>query len=88
VHLSELSDTFVTDPKSVVKAGDRLAVTVVGIDLARNRIALSAKSKPLVGAARAEMQSSPRRGERRPERRTSFAPASGSGFNCNPFANL
>ena len=88
VHLSELSDTFVTDPKSVVKAGDRLAVTVVGIDLARNRIALSAKSKPLVGAARAEMQSSSRRGERRPERRTSFAPASGSGFNCNPFANL
>ena len=88
IHLSELSDNFVTDPASVVKAGDRLKVTVIGVDVARQRISLSAKSNPLVGAARAKPQggfSSPRE-PRRP--RTSFAPSSGGGFSCNPFANL
>ena len=88
IHLSELSDNFVTDPASVVKAGDRLKVTVIGVDVARQRISLSAKSNPLVGAARAKPQggfSAPRE-PRRP--RTSFAPSSGGGFSCNPFANL
>ncbi|MBR1921406.1 MAG: RNA-binding transcriptional accessory protein, partial [Kiritimatiellae bacterium] len=35
VHLSELSDGYVADPASVVKAGDRLQVTVIGVDRAR-----------------------------------------------------
>ena len=85
VHVSELSDGFVSDPASVVKAGDRLMVTVIGVDRARQRISLSAKSKPTVGAAGKTSAGSPqaRRGPR-----TSFAPASGSGFSCNPFANL
>ena len=86
VHLSELSDTFVTDPASVVKAGDRLKVTVIGVDVARQRISLSAKSNPLVGAARAKPQGGAPREPRRP--RTTFSPASGGGFSCNPFANL
>ena len=86
IHLSELSDNFVTDPASVVKAGDRLKVTVIGVDLARQRISLSAKTNPTVGVA-------PVRGgaafSREPRKaRTSFAPSSGSGFSCNPFANL
>ena len=88
VHLSELSDGYVSDPASVVKAGDRLSVTVVGVDLARGRISLSAKSHPVVGAAArggAGAQSS--RG-RRQGPRTSFAPPSSSGFCNNPFANL
>lgn len=86
VHLSELSDNFVTDPASVVKAGDRLQVTVIGVDVARQRISLSAKSKPTVGAPVGKSASS---GTREPRRaRTSFAPSSGSGFSCNPFANL
>ncbi len=38
VHLSELSDSYVTDPSAVVKAGDRLQVTVIGVDTARGRI--------------------------------------------------
>ena len=87
VHLSELSDSFVTDPKSVVKAGDRLQVTVIGVDRARGRIALSAKTMPTVGGAIAQSGgTAPRRQQKGP--RTSFAPASGSGFSCNPFANL
>ncbi len=91
VHLSELSDSYVTDPKAVVKAGDRLKVTVIGVDKARGRISLSAKTNPVMGgrgagAAGASQGARPRQSQRGP--RTSFAPASGSGFSCNPFANL
>ena len=86
VHVSELSDNFVTDPASVVKAGDRLTVTVIGVDRVRGRISLSAKSKPGLGAAASGRGAGG--GARRDSRRTTFAPSSGSGFSCNPFANL
>jgi uncharacterized protein len=78
IHLSELSDNFVSDPASVVKAGDRLMVTVIGIDRARGRISLSAKSRTGVGGGSGGASSAPRR---------SNSPARG-GFSCNPFANL
>jgi uncharacterized protein len=83
IHVSELSDGFVSDPASIVKAGDRLKVTVIAVDRARQRISLSAKSRPGSGGS---VQSGTAGGRRTP--RTSFAPASGSGFSCNPFANL
>ena len=86
IHLSELSDNFVTDPASVVKAGDRLKVTVIGVDLARQRISLSAKTNPTVGVAPVRGGAAVSREPRKA--RTSFAPSSGSGFSCNPFANL
>lgn len=41
VHISALSDTFVKDPHSVVKAGDIVKVKVMQVDAARKRIALS-----------------------------------------------
>jgi uncharacterized protein len=47
VHVSELSDNFVTDPASVVKAGDRLKVTVIGVDRARGWRRRSADSVSL-----------------------------------------
>ena len=87
IHLSELSDNYVSDPASVVKAGDRLSVTVIGVDLARGRISLSAKSKPTIGAGSGG-GSAAGGAPRRREPRTSFAPAGSSGFSCNPFANL
>ena len=86
IHLSELSDNFVTDPASVVKAGDRLKVTVIGVDLARQRISLSAKTNPTIGVASVKGGAAVSREPRKA--RTSFAPSSGSGFSCNPFANL
>ena len=88
VHVSELSDNYVTDPASVVKAGDRLKVTVIGIDRARGRIALSAKTRPTAGAGASSAAGAGASKARGPSRRTSFAPSSGSGFSCNPFANL
>ena len=86
IHLSELSDNYVSDPASVVKAGDRLQVTVIGVDRVRQRIALSAKSKPTIGGT--GMGGGSGTGSSRRAPRTSFAPSSGSGFSCNPFANL
>jgi uncharacterized protein len=50
VHVSQLADTFVKEPAAVVKPGQKVNVTVVEVDLARNRIALSMRSKPEIGA--------------------------------------
>jgi len=49
VHVSQLADAFVKEPSSVVKPGQKVSVTVTEIDLARNRIALSMRSKPELG---------------------------------------
>jgi uncharacterized protein len=46
VHVSQLADRFVADPNDVVKVGQRVKVTVMGVDLARGRIALTMKSGP------------------------------------------
>jgi uncharacterized protein len=45
VHISELSDTFVKDPHTVVKAGQVVKVRVKEVDAARKRIGLSMKSE-------------------------------------------
>ena len=44
VHISELSDRFVKDPREVVKAGDVVKVRIKSIDAARKRIGLTMKS--------------------------------------------
>ena len=49
VHVSQLADKYVSDPNTAVKVGQRVRVTVLSVDLARNRIALSMKSKPELG---------------------------------------
>ena len=41
VHISALSNTFVKDPHSVVKAGQVVKVKVLEVDIARHRIALT-----------------------------------------------
>ena len=43
VHISELADKFVSDPRDVVKAGEVVKVRVLDIDLKRNRVALTMK---------------------------------------------
>ncbi len=43
IHVSQLSDRFVTDAREVVKTGAIVKVKVLEIDLARKRIALSMK---------------------------------------------
>jgi uncharacterized protein len=41
VHISALSNTFVKDPREVVKAGDIVKVKVMDVDIPRKRIALT-----------------------------------------------
>ncbi|GHA43686.1 Tex family protein [Photobacterium aphoticum] len=41
IHISALSDKFVSDPREVVKAGDVVKVKVMEVDLQRNRIGMS-----------------------------------------------
>jgi protein Tex len=43
VHISALSNTFVKDPHTVVKAGDVVKVKVLEVDIPRKRIALTMK---------------------------------------------
>ena len=59
VHVSQLAARFVRDPHEVVKVGDTIHVHVLDVDLARKRIALSAKPKGAGGPARTR-DSSPR----------------------------
>ena len=49
VHVSELSDRFVKDPRQVVKVHQKVSVTILEVDLERGRVSLSMKSG--IGAA-------------------------------------
>ncbi len=68
VHISQLSDQFVRDPAEVVKVGQKVHVTVMEVDLPRNRIGLSMKSAP-------DMEPHRPAGERRPADARSNRPA-------------
>jgi len=61
IHVSQLSDKFVKDPTEVVKVGQKMQVRVLEVDLARKRIALSARSEQ----ARRERPAREEGGERR-----------------------
>jgi uncharacterized protein len=46
VHVSQLADRFVKDPREVVKVQQQVTVTILDVDLDRNRISLSMKKNP------------------------------------------
>jgi protein Tex len=53
VHVSQLAERFVKDPRDVVKAGQIVKVKVVEVDLKRRRVALTMKlQEPIVAGAR------------------------------------
>jgi uncharacterized protein len=70
VHISELADAFVKNPTDVVSVQQRVSVTVLEVDLGRNRIALSMKTGP----ARVKVSSDDKK-PRRPKHRTRQPPA-------------
>ena len=84
VHVSEIADRFVRDPAEVVKAGDRIKVKVLSVDLARKRISLTARKNPRPPAGAAPGGRAQAGGGRPRDRR----PGRGQDFFCNPFANL
>ncbi|WP_207774288.1 Tex family protein [Sphingobacterium corticibacter] len=60
VHLSQLANRYVQDPREVVKVQQKVEVTVIEVDEQRNRISLSMKSG----------DTQPRKRQDRPERQT------------------
>jgi protein Tex len=52
VHISQLSNTYVSDPNSVVKLQQKVMVTVLEVDIVRKRISLSMKGAPAKDAGR------------------------------------
>ena len=74
VHVSQLADRFVKDPHEAVKVGDKLKVRVLEVDLARKRIALSAR-KDAAQSAGTRGETGPRRTlQRREETRKGDRP--------------
>jgi protein Tex len=51
VHISHLSDNFVSNPAEVVKVHQKVNVTVMEVDIPRKRISLSMKANPFEQAA-------------------------------------
>jgi uncharacterized protein len=51
VHKSELADNPVTNPLEIVKLNQKVTVTVMDVDIPRNRISLSMKSRPNIAAS-------------------------------------
>jgi uncharacterized protein len=80
VHVSALSDRFVSDPNAVVRVGDRVTVRVVSVDVPRQRIALTMRSDgaEAKGGAR---KSEPRREPQRTPPPPPKPPASGTAPN-------
>jgi uncharacterized protein len=81
VHVSELSDDFVKDPRQVVRVHQKVTVTVIEVDMERNRISLSMKSSPDF-TQRPASSSKPPSPKARPEQKK--PPTGKNAFN-NPF---
>ncbi|MBE0537548.1 MAG: RNA-binding transcriptional accessory protein [Phycisphaerae bacterium] len=60
VHISQLANRYVADPADVVKVHQKVSVTVLEVDLARKRIALSMK-EPAAEEAKPKADAAPRR---------------------------
>ncbi|MFN7946283.1 MAG: Tex family protein [Blastocatellia bacterium] len=94
VHISQLADRFVKDPREVVNPGDRVTVRVLEVNLEKNQIALTMKKEARSEAEAARPKSADRQaaGQNRPpqsrgkdQRRRDDDRKSSGGFN-NPFA--
>jgi uncharacterized protein len=68
IHISALSDTYVKDPREVVKAGDIVKVRVVEVDLQRKRIALSRRLEASASEQRGGDRAAADRGSARDNR--------------------
>jgi uncharacterized protein len=91
VHISQLADRFVKDPREVVNAGDRVSVRVLDVKLDKQQIALSMKSGSTGDVARgprpAADQDRRGSGPNRGPRPAAPPPQPSRPFN-NPFAGL
>jgi uncharacterized protein len=83
VHVSQLADRFIKDPRDIVKAQQQVTVTVLEVDLERKRISLSMKTNP--GKSAKGVKGEPKRESKSKVKGTKQGKGPGP-FN-NPFAD-
>jgi uncharacterized protein len=81
VHISQLSEKFVKDPREAVSPGDRVQVRVLEVNLEKNQISLSMK-KAIEPENRAVPRERPQ--QRRPEPHGPSRAAKGNGAHQKP----
>lgn len=84
VHISELSERYVTDPNQVVKAGDKLKVVVLAVDAERKKISLSVKQYNQATTTHNVSKASPLAHQKK----NVYQAGAKSKFGSNPFASL
>jgi uncharacterized protein len=70
VHISALADSFVKDPRTVVKTGDVVKVKVLSVDEKRRRIALSMRLNDAAETKSSPSSVSDKRGEKKSQKRS------------------
>jgi uncharacterized protein len=98
VHISQLSDSFVKDPRAVVNAGDKVQVRVLEVSLEKRQIALTMKKSGEIrptAQASGESRGAHHQGQGQRPRNSSSRPSHTYGGNGqsqsignNPFAHL
>jgi len=83
VHISELSEKFVKDPADIIKVQQKVEVSVMAVDLERNRISLSMKKIP---GKSSQKEKPPPKSKNQKTRNGNIAKKK-TPFN-NPFADL
>lgn len=68
VHISQLSDKFVEDPRKVVNPGDQVTVKVLAVDLDKSQISLTMRMEPAAPAVREPREQRQPREQREPRR--------------------
>jgi uncharacterized protein len=88
VHISQMADRFVRDPSRVVRVHQQVTVTVLEVDLERNRISLSMKATPVPPEKRRQPKSAaPRKKPGRTKPKDAGMPKKDAPFH-NPFAEV
>ena len=103
IHISELSDSYVSDPMDVLKVGDVKEFRIIGLDTDRRRISLSLKSESAArssakqgspaegGKKRVVLRKAgdkPKDGFKKSDRPRQSYSGSDDGMTYNPFAAL
>ena len=85
VHISELSDKFVEDPRTIVSPGDQVQVKVLGVDMERSQVSLTMKleDRPRV-EQRSEQPREPRQQGDRPRQQGDRPRGGGQGGGQRP----
>jgi len=89
VHISALTDRYVSDPREVVKAGDIVKVKVMEVDVQRKRIALTMRLSDEPGQDNRSQRSGGERQQQKPRQQANRQPrqdTSGGGAMGGAFA--